>query len=58
MNWFKRITSTARQAASNVLFGARRLASAVVPESIQRRFTNFGNWLTYVEPTHNTASSR
>ena len=51
MNWFNRIKSTSRQAASNLLSGARLLASAVVPESIQRRFNNFCDWLTdYVEP--------
>ena len=46
MSWFNRITSTARQAAPNVLSGARRLASAVITESIQIRFTDFLNWLT------------
>ena len=42
MSWFNRIRSTARQTASDALSGARRLASAVVPESIQRRLTDFG----------------
>ena len=50
MSWFNRIRSTASRAASNVLSGARRLASSVIPESVQsctqRRVTDFGNWLT------------
>ena len=46
MSWFNRITSTASRAASNVLSGPRRLASSVIPESVQRRVTDFGNWLT------------
>ena len=36
MSWFNRIKSTARPTASNALSGARRLASAVVPESVQK----------------------
>ena len=44
MTYFNRISS-------NILSGARRLASAVIPESVQRRVTDFGNWLTgYVGP--------
>ena len=48
MSWFNRITcrSTASRVAYNVLSGARRLASTVLPESVQRRVTDFGNWLT------------
>ena len=46
MSWFNRIRSTASRAASNVLSRVRRLASSVVPESIQRRVTHFGNRLT------------
>ena len=46
MSWFNRIKSTASRATSNVLSGARRLASSVIPESVQRRVTDFGNWLT------------
>ena len=46
MSWFNRIRSTASRAASNVLSGVRRLASSVIPESVQRRVTDFGNWLT------------
>ena len=42
MSSINRIRSTASRAAS----GARRLASAVIPESVQRRVTDFGNWLT------------
>ena len=36
MSWFNRISS-------NILSGARRLASAVVPRSIQRKFADLGN---------------
>ena len=54
MSWFNRIRSTASRTASNELSGARRLASSVIPESVQsvqRRVTDFGNWLTgYVRP--------
>ena len=46
MCWLNRIRSTASRAASNVLFGARRLASSVIPEPVQRRVADFGNWLT------------
>ena len=46
MSWLNRIRSTASRAASNVLSGARRLASNVIPESVQRRVTDFGNWIT------------
>ena len=46
MSWINRIRSTASRAASNVLCGARRLASTIIPESVQRRVTDFGNWLT------------
>ena len=46
MSWLNRIRSTASRAASNVLSGARQLASSVIPESVQRRVTDFGNWLT------------
>ena len=36
---------------NRILSGARRLASAVIPESVQRRVTDFGNRLTgYVGP--------
>ena len=42
MSWLNRIRST----ASNVSSGMRRLASSVIPESIQRRVTDFGNWIT------------
>ena len=41
MSWLNRIRST----ASNILSGARRLPSSIIPESIQRRVTDFGNWL-------------
>ena len=46
MSWFNRIRSTASRTASNVLSGVRRLALSVIPESVQRRVTDFGNWLT------------
>ena len=46
MNWFNRITSTTSRLASNALSGAWRLASNIIPESVQRRITDFGNWLT------------
>ena len=43
MSWFNRLTS-------NVLSGARRLASNIT-ESVRRRVTDFGNWITgYVGP--------
>ena len=42
MSWLNRIRST----ASNVLSRARRLASSIIPESVQRRVTDFGNWIT------------
>ena len=36
---------------NRILFGARRLASAVIPELVQRRVSHFGNWLSgYVGP--------
>ena len=46
MSWLNRIRSTASRVAFNVLSGARRLASSVIPESVQRRVTDFCNWLT------------
>ena len=46
MSWINRIRSTASRVASNVLSGVRRLASTVIPESVQRRVPDFGNWLT------------
>ena len=45
MSWFHRIRSTTSRLASNALSGARRLASNIT-ESVQRRITDFGNWLT------------
>ena len=38
--------SSLNRTASNVLYGARRLASSIIPESVQRRVTNFVNRLT------------
>ena len=46
MSWLIRIRITASRAASNVLYGVRRLASSVIPESVQRRVIDFGNWPT------------
>ena len=46
MSWFNRIRSTTSRLASNALSRAGRLASTIIPESMQRRITNFGNWLT------------
>ena len=46
MSWFNKIRSTTSRLASNALSGARRLASTIIPESMQRRITDFGNWLT------------
>ena len=51
MSWINRIKSTASRVTTNVLSGARRLASSVIPEPVQRRLTDFGNRLTgLVEP--------
>ena len=46
MSWINRIRSTASRVATNVLSGARRLASIVIPEPVQRGLTDFANWLT------------
>ena len=46
MSWFNRIRSATSRLASNALSGARRLASNIISESVQRRITDFGNWLT------------
>ena len=47
--------SGARRLATNTLSGARRLASNIIPESVQRRMTDFGNWLTgHVGPDQTT----
>ena len=46
MSWFNRIKSTASKVASTALSGVRRVASNIMPESVQRRVTDFGNWLT------------
>ena len=45
MSWFNRIRSATSRLASNALSGARRLASNIIPEPVQRRITDFGNWL-------------
>ena len=44
MSWINRIRSTASRVATNVLSGARRLASIVIPEPVQRGLTDFANW--------------
>ena len=50
MSWFNRIRNVTNRLASDNLSGARRLASNIT-ETVQRRVTNFGNWLTgYVGP--------
>ena len=36
MSWFNRIRSTTSRLASNTLSGAKRLASNIIPESVQR----------------------
>ena len=46
MIWFNRVRSATSRLASNALSGARRLASNITPESVQRRITDFCNWLT------------
>ena len=46
MSWFNRIRNTTSRLASSALSGVRQAASNIIPESIQRRLTNFGNWLT------------
>ena len=46
MSWFNRIKSTASRVASTALSRVRRVASNIIPESVQRRVTDFGNWLT------------
>ena len=45
MSWLNRIRSATSRLASNALSGARRLASNIIPEPVQRRITDFGNWL-------------
>ena len=45
MSWFNRIKSTASRVASTALSGVRRVSSNIIPESVQRRVTDFGNWL-------------
>ena len=46
MSWLNRLRSGASRLATNTLSGARRLASNIIPESVQRGITDFGNWLT------------
>ena len=43
MSWLNRIRITASTVASNALSGLRLVASSVIPESVQRRVTDFGN---------------
>ena len=51
MSLFNRIS----RLTSNVLSGARRLASSIIPESVRRRVTDFSNWITgYVGPEQTT----
>ena len=50
MSWFNRIRSATNRLTSDALSGARRLASNIT-ESVRRRVTDFGNWVTgYVGP--------
>ena len=50
MSWFNRIRNVTNRLASDTLSGARRIASNIT-ETVRRRVTNFGNWLTgYVGP--------
>ena len=44
MSWLNRLRSATIRVASNALSGARRLASNIIPEPVQRRITDFGNW--------------
>ena len=46
MSWINRIRSIASRVTTDVLSSARCLASIVIPEPVQRRLTDFGNWLT------------
>ena len=46
MSWLNRMKSTASRVASSALSGLRRVASNIIPESVQRRVNDFGNWLT------------
>ena len=55
MSWLNRLRSGVSRLATNTLSGARRLASNIIPESVQRRMTDFGNWLTgHVGPDQTT----
>ena len=45
MSWFHRIRSTASRVASTALSRIRRVASNIIPDSVQRRVNDFGNWL-------------
>ena len=46
MSWLNRIRSTTSRLTSSALSGLRRVASNIIPESVQRRENDFGNWLT------------
>ena len=46
MSLLNRFRSGARRLASDALSGVRRLASNIIPESVQRGITDFGNWFT------------
>ena len=51
MSWLNRIRNTSSRLASSALSGLRRVASNIIPESVQRRVKDFVNWLTgHVEP--------
>ena len=51
MSWLNTIRNTSSILASSALSGLRRVASNIIPESVQRRVNDFVNWLTgHIEP--------
>ena len=46
MSWFNRIRNIGSRLASSALSGVGRVDSNIIPESVQRRVSYFGNWLT------------
>ena len=46
MSWFNRIRNVGSRLTSNALSGVGCVASNIIPESVQRRVNDFGNWLT------------
>ena len=45
MSWFNRIRNITSRLSSSGLSGVGRVASNIIPESVQRRVKDFGNWL-------------